>query len=255
MSLDSLPTMEKVPSSNGQVPAAPPCLNEPPITCLAAELPTDILERIFAALGSADGGSLLAELSSAACVCKSWRVAAFSPRFWKQLSFERIGLSRAQRVDDKALFSMMARSAGQLTSLDLSTIEYTNVTTSGVIAALEAGGYSGKLKTLKVSGILLDASAHRQFDGIDVISSFLADGAQPLDVPVRDHAVCTGTPSAPSIPPGRRGPFRIKPAPAQAPLPLCGRICADAPFCVQCRTAASLQGLQQAAREKPHRRW
>lgn len=200
-----------------------------------SELPADLLQRIFATLvdesvKSTQSRGPLAELSSAASVCKPWHTAASASHLWTHLTF-RGGRCGGSRIDDVAIRAMFSRSSGSRSTLtlDLTAIDYPNVTTSGLIAALEAsGGCGGRLHRLSIDGIVPDASGEALRCQLATLSSFLADDSSS---DMTQFCVCTATPAFPL----EQG--QSESSPTTQPHP-CGRLCFSPPFCDVCGTAA-----------------
>ena len=112
---------------------------------LAAALPPDMLRRIF----TPHNGDVRT-LSAAACVCKSWHVAALDPCHWR-LTCLTLAPRAARRLTDGALAALARRAGDTLERVNLAGC--INVTAAGVVAALQGK----QLKTLAVRGMKVGA--------------------------------------------------------------------------------------------------
>ena len=107
----------------------------------AVALPADVLRSIFSLLDCD-----VRSLSSAACVCTSWRAAALDPCHWR-LACLTFAPRAARHLTDGALAALVRRTGSSLEAINLAGC--TAVTVAGVAAALQGK----KLKTLAVRGV------------------------------------------------------------------------------------------------------
>jgi hypothetical protein len=190
---------------------------DPGALAFAPELPPDILGRILALRAGE-----VATLCAAACVSHAWHDAAMQPRLWRDLcNFELVPVTRYRGprmvpLTDARLATLVQRALGAdgcgLERLDVRNCEL--ITARGVVAALRGAHQEGRLRELRVKGIISDADAGA--DVIDLLRTFLREGHYRGGfVDVHEHLLCNADVGAPGAP------------------RLCSRLC-DSTLCEEC---------------------
>ncbi|KAL3158800.1 hypothetical protein ABBQ32_011527 [Trebouxia sp. C0010 RCD-2024] len=82
--------------------------------CSIADLPTDVLQRILAALTRQPGSTL--DICSCLSVCKRWNSVGSCQEYWQHID---VSSNKKKRLSGRDLVKLVARSSSQVLSLNL----------------------------------------------------------------------------------------------------------------------------------------